>query len=371
METKKKIALISIFDNPNFGTYLQVFALSSVLERFGNEVTIIHYERLHWQYLNSLLESFKGVNFLHKISRTLNSILPYIQKKKEQQFIKRYFNVTKKINSYQELEKNIPIADIYLTGSDQVWNSTHNRGVDRAFYLAFAPSDKKKCAYAASIGMDNIPVSEQYEVSELLKRYNSISVREVSNIKLLNDIGIDNVKLVLDPTLLLKKEDWLKYVKPQKREKYLLVYSVESAEQNIIISKIAKQIAQARNLKIYGVYYTGYKYRLPNCDRNFYYSTPEKFLSLIANASFVVVSSFHGTAFSINLNKEFITVTPKRFSSRIDSLLSMLDLNERKITSFEQFDIKSVKDIDYINVNKKLSLLRENSYKYIQTQILG
>ena len=125
----KRIALVTIFDNPNFGTYLQTFALSSIIEKLGGTVQIVHYERPHWRYWNSLFESFKSVNLLHKISRFCWSIAPYIQKRKEQKFIMNNFSVSRRYNSFEDLKSNPPVADVYLTGSDQVWNSIHNRGI--------------------------------------------------------------------------------------------------------------------------------------------------------------------------------------------------------------------------------------------------
>ena len=370
----KRIALVTIFDNPNFGTYLQTFALSSIIEKLGGTVQIVHYERPHWRYWNSLFESFKSVNLLHKISRFCWSIAPYIQKRKEQKFIMNNFSVSRRYNSFEDLKSNPPVADVYLTGSDQVWNSIHNRGIDKVFYLAFAPEGKKKCAYAASFGMSEVPQEETEEIKNLLQSYNSISVREFSNVDILNKLGILNVQQVLDPTLLLSKIDWEKMInkKRKPKKKYLLVYSVESKKQDYIISEISKKIAHEMDLKIYGVYYSGFKYKIECCDKNYYYASPIDFLHLIDNASFLVVSSFHGTAFSINMNKEFITVSPRRFNSRIDSLLSLVNLTNRKVSSVEDFnmDILSEK-INYNQVNDILSNERMKSLGFIKTNILN
>ena len=104
------------------------------------------------------------------------------------------FSVSRRYNSFEDLKSNPPVADVYLTGSDQVWNSIHNRGIDKVFYLAFAPEGKKKCAYAASFGMSEVPQEETEETKNLLQSYNSISVREFSNVDILNKLGILNVQ---------------------------------------------------------------------------------------------------------------------------------------------------------------------------------
>ena len=257
-----------------------------------------------------------------------------------------------------------------MTGSDQVWNTTHNHGVDKAFYLEYAPAKATRCAYAASIGMSSIPVEYVDETKELLSKYSRISVRERSNIDLLASIGIVSEQ-VLDPTLLFNREEWSKYARPVDfDEPYLLVYSVESQKRDAIVGEIAQKVAKAKGLKIYEVNYFGENKVIPGCDRHFFYATPDLFLSLVLNASYIVVSSFHGTAFSINFNKEFLSVAPDRFSSRLDGILNMTGLESRKVSSVDDVSENLLDNsIDFTLANSRLKVEREKSIKFLKQQL--
>lgn len=364
----KKVSLITIFDNPNFGTYLQALALTLVLERHGVKVEIIRYKR-KCLFPKSRLR--KWTPFLDPIRLIRDFLFPnkwINQIKLCHKFISQYVSLTKQYSSYSELEKDPPKADIYLTGSDQVWNTSHNHGIDKAFYLAFAPKNAPKLAYAASIGMSEIPEQYKAETKQLLDEYDCITVREKNAVDLLKQIGI-SAKEVLDPTLLLDRNEWTKYAAPRiVKEPYLLVYSVESKERDFIISRIARKIAQKKGLKVVEVSYTGTSKEIPDCDSHIYYASPDMFLSAILHSSYVVVSSFHGTAFSINFNKNFVTVAPDRFSSRIDSLLEKTNLINRKVCSEENLDESFFsEDIDFSEANAVLQKERAESMLFFDS----
>ena len=364
----KKISLITIFDNPNFGTYLQALALGVVLERFNTKVEIVHYERPVWHTFSNFRKKTKYLEPLRILKAYIRGRKGIIQQYECRKFVGKYLKITPPYYSYEELEKNPPKADIYLTGSDQVWNTIHNHGIDKSFYLGYAPKDKPRYAYAASIGMDNIPVEYTNITKDLLSRYNAISVREELNVTLLSKIGI-NSSLVLDPTLLLSSDEWIKYSKKKSfPEEYLLVYSVESREQDRVVSAIAKKIAKQKKLKIYEVNYFGENKSIEGCDRHFFYATPQLFLSLVSNATFIVGSSFHITAFAINFKKNFLSVAPKRFSSRIDSLLRLTGLEDRKISTVDDFDESLInKKTDFSHAEAYISAERKKSFDFLNS----
>ncbi|MDO5481834.1 MAG: polysaccharide pyruvyl transferase family protein [Bacteroidaceae bacterium] len=364
---KKKISLITIFDNPNFGTYLQALALGVVLKSKDVDVEIVHYERPIWHTYSILRRKFKILEPLYNLRAFLRKEKSVIQRIRCRRFVSKRVEISPTYYSYEQLQKNPPKADIYLTGSDQVWNTTHNRGVDRSFYLGYAPESSPRFAYAASIGMDSIPKEFIEETKALLSRYQRISVREHSNINILSSIGIKS-EMVLDPTLLLTRQEWMNYAKPMRiDEPYLLVYSVESKERDSLVGQIAKKIALSKGLKIYEVNYFGENKTISGCDKHFFYATPDLFLSLMANASYVVVSSFHGTAFAINFNKEFLSVAPDRFSSRLDNILELTGLKNRKVTDAEDVTDAMIQSlIDYSFANKKLDEERQKSMNFIE-----
>ena len=229
----------------------------------------------------------------------------------------------------RDVEKVADRRSVFMTGSDQVWNSGYNEGTDRVFYLSFAPAGARKVAYAASIGHDRLDESEKREMSGLLSEYDRITVRETSAQTQLKEMGLD-ADLVLDPTLLLTKEEWTGSIRRsgfRKTEPYVLIYSVERYK-NAELVRIAREVARDKGLKVYAFFADMFMPGIDS-DRKFTFGSVALFIDLLANADFMVVSSFHGTAFSINFNKEFLTVLPDSYSSRARSLLSLTGLEER------------------------------------------
>lgn len=366
----KKVSIITIIDNNNFGTFLQAFALCRKLESINVQPELVDYCRPHLNWWSSYREEIKTItNPLKRVSRLLTRLSSLKLHNEDRKFIKKYLSKTK-YASFEQLRKNPPVADIYMTGSDQVWNSIHNRGLDKSFYLDYAPHGARKVAYAASVGMPSFQEWEKTDTLRLLKDYDVITLREESSIELLSDLGLDRSKLsaVIDPTLLLTKEEWKQQISDKRlhSEKYLLVYSVEEKKQNAIIGEIAQRIAKERGLKVVGVYYGTSYSTIPGCDYNHYRATPDVFLNLMYYADFVVVSSFHGTAFSINFQKEFLTVTPNRFNSRVINILKLIGLESRLVKNLDSFSWNSA-PINYDKVNR---VLEKERFEAINNLIL-
>ena len=256
----------------------------------------------------------------------------------------------------------MPDANIYLTGSDQVWNSNHNQGIDKVFFLSFVPQNIKKIAYAASFGKQELETWEIKETQYLLQRYQAISVRESSALKILQSLEIKNGWHVLDPTLLLSKEEWIeKCPHLNIKEKYLLIYSVEPNKNQLI--EYAKLIADKLKLKIYLVEW-GFK-RQPGTDKMIHNISPLTLMSYFIQAEYIIASSFHGTAFAVNLNKQFISVAPNHFSTRANSLLKLVNLEDRFITN-KEFDLnQALSYIDYAKVNTILEQQRKISISFL------
>lgn len=369
----KKVSIITIIDNVNFGTYLQALALAKAIEDLGFSPHIIDYCRKH-QSFSYLLQSniASTCNPLKWIYRTYNWYKSMQLRKKDKHFLEKYLT-TKKYFSFNELVQNPPQADIYVTGSDQVWNSSYNKGIDKAFYLDFVPKQKPRIAYAASIGMECIPESEKQVMAKLLSKYQAISVRETKAEQLLNELNLSiKPTTVLDPTLLLNKKAWENYAcKRLIHEPYAVVYSVETKAQDKLISKMANIISQNKGLKIVGIYYGGKKNKIKNTDCDFFRVTPSVFLSLFYHADYCIVSSFHGTAFSINFQKDFLTITPKKFNSRVDNLLTLCNLKDRLVIN-EKYNIQNaLGSIDYTSVNQHIEEARKHSFNYLKQALLS
>ncbi|MFR8837562.1 polysaccharide pyruvyl transferase family protein [Bacteroides nordii] len=360
-----KIILTTIVDNINFGTYLQAYATVRKLEERGHQITVLNYIRPYLTgknyalaYLNDKSKSII-IRYLYCIGyMSLNRYMTWQVKR----FLQSHSNMTKKYYDAETIKKQLPPYDLYLTGSDQVWNSAHNFGIDTIFFWKGIKG--KKASYAASIGLESFPEDQRYEIKKLLSEYEKISVRESFGIKALNQLGLINVQQVLDPTLLLNKEEWKSIAvksKFHKCESYLLIYSVELNRTSAVIN-IAQKIAAERNLKLYMVCPTFKFKKKINVDRVFNLASVETFLSLFSQADYIVASSFHGTAFAINFNRQFVTVSPERFSTRVNSLLELLQLKNRYIKDESEIPIEN---IEYKFINKKLNEERMASEAFI------
>lgn len=366
-----KINVVTIIDNTNYGTYLQALATCKLLDK-ENDVILLNYEREKCSPISSLKRRIKKNNKIRLWDILSQLIIIPAKRKFLCNEISRYIKLSKKITKNKVSEKNIPDADIYLTGSDQVWNTEYNEGIDTFFYLGFVPSGRKKVCYAASIGQDTIDSKYIPEIKDLLLDYSKITLREKKSISLLNSIGINNVENVLDPTLLITKENWAELFKIKKecKEQYILVYSVEVDKTKKLI-ELANKLAKKNNLKVYLIE-NGNPFKHYNrvVDKVYYSPSLKKFIELFYNSQFIIASSFHGTAFSINFNKPFFVLLPNKYNIRINSLLEDFGLQNRAILESELNNINSFdSSIDYVNVCNKLNIERERSNRILNAMV--
>ena len=355
-----RILLTTIVDNVNFGTYLQAYATVRKLEERGHSVDVLNYIRPYLTgkvYAKKCLKDRRRNVFMRYLYAAGHMVLNSFMIWQVKRFLARRAKLTHKCSSLEEVQRLAGNYDLYLTGSDQVWNSQHNHGMDGVFFWSGVKG--KKAAYAASIGFESFPEEEREPVYRLLSDYAVISVRESSGIKALSQVGIHNVRQALDPTLLLTKSEWSALSKRgfKKDIPYLLVYSVEPKRDSAVIA-VARKIASERGLKVFWVGPTLKFKSQANVDRVFSLASVECFLSLFEQADYVVVSSFHGTAFAINFNRQFVTVAPERFNTRVNSLLQLLHLENRYIQNEGQIPGN---DIDYAEVNGILQEERNKS----------
>lgn len=342
-----KASVITLHTVDNYGSAMQTYATKKVLDKFGYTVEFIDYWRKDnlpeyraKQLLQSrILQKFKflwGINkYSQRVATLTLSLILKNRKSVMQKFLEKHIQLTDcRYNSYDELKKNPPLADIYITGSDQVWNKIWNQGIDKAYFLDFAPAGKPRISFAASIGRNHLDEDEILETMKLLKKYDAISVREQSAVDLLSSMGIPST-LILDPTLMLKAEEWKKIaVKVEIDRPYLLIYQLNPNPQMDIY---AKKIAQKKGWDVVRIGFgTADKKKSGIC---IMLPSVEKFLGLFFGASCVLTDSFHATAFSLNLGIDFISVMPPRFGTRIESILELTGTHERLLKNFNDFRI--------------------------------
>lgn len=355
------ISLITIHVGNNFGSVLQTIASCTILEKMGNIVTLVDYRPDRVTFRNYVKGAFSSLpKFMWRIL-----FLPIYLKNRHiySSYLKKFCRLSKPIYSYQKFAEHCPSADIYITGSDQVWNSKHNQGFDNRYF--FAGINGPKIALSSSIGRTNLDEKEKNLFFKYLSSYSDISVREESAVELLKRIGLKSTQ-ILDPTLLLSKSEWTNFItKRIVTDKYLLLYIPYNIENKNIIINSAKKIAKDRNLKM-----VTFSWTIANetyADKTIKFASPGDFLSLFYFADFIITNSFHGTAFSINLNKQFLVFQPSAFSTRIESILNLTGLKGRLLTNELTWD--SIAHINYEYVNHILESERLKGIEFIKTAL--
>lgn len=348
-----KIKTITCHDVYNHGASLQAYALQTYLESLGHDVEIINYKPPYlsghynlWAVNNPVYDKpfIKQAYLLAKLPGRIRSLK---RKRAFDQFTRRYLKLTRRYCSYEELEANVPKADIYIAGSDQIWNTLFQNGRDKAFYLAFAPKDKLKISYAASFSTSDVQDEYRPFVRQMLKNLDRVSIREKSSLPLLATLGRPDGIAVCDPVFLLSKEDWRRLLPHNTiNEKYLLVYDTEYSES---LKSVALEIARQKQLRIYNVS----AFRFGYAEKNFPYAGPLDFLYLIDGASYVVSNSFHATTFSLIFEKDFCTINRKEnINERMQSLLESYEILNRFVN---RDDINSsIQPIDFSLLRDKL-----------------
>ena len=330
----------------NYGAVLQAFALEKYLENLGCTVQIIDYwptyaeKRCHWY--SAIKQNFSIRNML---------LLPVFisSQYKFSKFKKKYLNLTQKCSSIQEVEA-LRAVDLVIVGSDQVWNPQLLEEIDDVYYLNFRTTSIK-ASYAASGGQDFFSDDEVSKFSELIKGIDFVSVRESGFCRLLQNHGIGKACVNIDPVFLLPEDIYEKIARrPYVLNKGNYIVTYYSDKQGIT-EALSKKLSSRINFA--PIYSVG-KFLNKNGLRGTRNLTVEEFLGSIADADYVVNSSFHAVAFSIIFKKQFYAVNAGDRSERILSLLEKLNLKDRYVNSIEEIEMIDYKDIDYVEVEKRL-----------------
>lgn len=361
----KKVGFITIHAVQNFGSILQTIATAQILKELGCQPILINYIPKRYTWKRFFKHYFSSLSSLMKMFVMLP--VSYYRKRIFNSYLQKYVTLSKPIYQDQDFCKVCPKLDVYMTGSDQVWNSIHNEGIDKHYYFDGFPESITKIAYSASIGQENISPYEFKEVKRMLGSYKTLSVREESARKLLETMGY-NAVLVLDPTFMLNAHEWKSYMSKRTiSQPYLLVYLPYDVPNKQMIYGSIRRIANRYKWKV--VTFSKKGILKENCaDQTVFFANPGDFLSLMYYASFVVTTSFHGTSFCINLNKQFFVYLPTSFETRITSILDMCSLrnrllNSNKLISDEQL---SMPDIDYTPIMTRINQERKKSMEFLR-----
>lgn len=358
----KKIVIVTWTGVHNYGTALQSFALQYAISKMGFDVCIMD-KILNLSFVDRVRIMIEG--FLLRIKKSKNSKFHKMLKFHRQfQKIVRPANVT-------SLEKLINDTDVFVSGSDQIWNVNHR--YDPVMFLTFA-GIKKRISYATSIGTSDISSEYAEMVNNHLRRYQHISVREETARECLTKLTArhDIVK-VLDPTFLLFPHEWIEFANHSEMElpqsPYLLCYFVGN---NGYEEKLNDVIRKSGIEKIVIVLLKGSLSFIVKGATIIDNASPNDFVSLILNSALLCTDSFHATAIAINFSKPFVELL--RFqddsfqsqNSRIYDLLDSFDLKDRL---YRQDNEKWLMPSDYEHVQDKLNKERDLSWTYLKSSL--
>lgn len=359
-----KIGILTFHCAHNYGAVLQCYATQEFLRSKGHEVEIINYRPSYLLRPYRLFD--KGYITRGGFKRLLKNIVQesiifptrYTRWKVFQRFINKRLSLS---TPFSDLSSVPDVYDAYIVGSDQVWNPNITCGFDDVYFcnFPFNKGNKRYITYAASMESKILSVDDIKFYAERLKNFDAISVRERNLQELLSTYTENSIQHVLDPTLMVPSNVWDKIITSSPcKEKYVLVYQVMHDENTL---RIANEIANQLGV---GVLVVGAVVSFYNRD-DYNGASPEEFVNIVKNAACVVTTSFHGTAFSVILNRPFYTLT-QGWNTRSSSLLEKLGLFDRMIspTSTPIFS-----EIDYSDVNVKLDILRKESQDFLQSAL--
>lgn len=307
----------------SFGAMLQAYALQHYLISLGHNVRIIDYYE-NYKIINTQfkVDSVRSLAKNFMVKRHCSDLKTAVQRFNK--FAAENYRVTEYFRDYSELQNNYKAADIVLAGSDQIWNPTRMKA---PFFLRFVSGESLKASYASSLGVSNIPNETKGKLKDYLSDFAMLSIREPEHQQFIEKITGKQVEVLIDPTLLLSKSDWVRLEKPIKVERpYILVFTLYKPDW---LSSELKALRRETKLDIVVIDNLGFIRLYSN--RKIYDAGPSEFLWLIHNADLVVTSSFHATVFSIIYKKDFYSIINPVAQSRQKNLLSIFNLESREM----------------------------------------
>ncbi len=370
MHKKYKVGIVTYHKALSYGACLQAFATSYVITNKMNCIAeFIDYE-------NKFESRQKGWGFLIKGSpkEVVMTLVKRILFKNEKCKKRAFLDFLK----YQELSSvhtnviddlNYLKYDILVVGSDQVWNPKISNGIDDVFLLDFGKTSKK-ISYSSSMGGYILNEDEKRHFKNKLSHFDYISVREKHTKNQISSLVNKNIRILLDPTLLISGHEWRQIVSQHtihykfEKNKYILAFTIGEIGEEII--NAYNYFSKKLGLPIYRIMLNTYKPE--GIDKVISGATPYEFIDLIDNARFVITNSFHGTAFSINLNTSFVQIPVKNNNQRMSELLNFVGLKEQSLIENDFSNIRF--EIDFDEVNKKLDKKRNDDLNWLMEVFL-
>jgi hypothetical protein len=383
----KKIALVTCYHQPNYGSQLQAYATQLVFDKMGVPNETIRIDGLkkeinrakYWYFLKHIFDihtvrdkfGFFQYAVARKIKRNTFKQQADERLKMFKCFSQEMFHISQSFSSKKELGEKTGNYAGFIVGSDQLWLPSN---IEADYYtLNFVPDNIPKIALATSFGVAKMPSAQKEKATTFLNRLNHISVREISGQKIVKELTNRDVPVVCDPTLLFTAQEWSKIQMPERiiNEKYLFCYFLGNNPEH---RNFAKKLKAKTNLKIVQLQHLD-KYIKNDCqfpDHAPYNVSPAEFISLIRDAEYVLTDSFHCTIFSLLYKKRFFSF--KRYhkdsavstNSRLYSLLSLLHLESFLLSGNEAAESCLDRHVNYDEVHAVIAKLRNATIDYLK-----
>lgn len=354
-----RIGILTFPNSSSHGASLQMYALYQILRLLGHDPEIINY--MSDNVIHQRIPTHKKTNFKTHLKQLFASLFVKDSKALFQSFenkLVKYPNKT--ITTSKELREIASRYDRIIVGSDQVWNPTIT-GNDTNMFLSFASDNSQKAAYAPSFGTTILPKGFYDEVSKLLKDFQYLSAREKQGADLIKELTGLDVPVVVDPTMLIKRESWTELAGQTHfgYKKYVLLYTIKSSGT---LKKYAEEFAKKHKLKLIKV-----GGRLREFINPFQHCVsgigPVEFVKLVNDADYVFTNSFHGTAFSIIMHKNFYVEYSSDTNSRLENIINTFQLEDRVIHSGK---VKN-NTINFQRVDEILASEREYALSFLRS----
>ena len=380
MKERKNVGIITFFKFYNYGSSLQAFSTVKILSRLGYDGSVIDINSGNkickiLMYIKYIIKSIrypylvKAMFQLKKANKIADNRISKETIRKFDEFTEKELNVKK--YTYSRLSKVAKTEEYcrFIAGSDQIW-SPQRAIIKKEYFLRFAPK-AKRIAYAPSFGIDKIPEYNKKCIKKYINDFLNISVREEEGKKILKELINKDVPVVLDPTLLLDKEEWNSIINNESLEEnqYIFCYFL-STPSNKAIEYIKEYLKENKCIIVYLM--NNYKWNDIG-EAKYYDGNPLDFVKGIKGAKMVFTDSFHSVAFSLNLNKSFYVFKRNynhKFdqSSRITSILGKVKEEDRYISQ-EDIECKIEKINDFERINNILQEEREKSLKWLKDKL--
>ena len=363
-----KAGLVTFYHIHHYGALLQAAATERAVESLGGACEIIDY------YVNQNNDLFRKPTGVGSAAADVHTALHYKALRDRYQRFERFSKDHLRISghrfeSLEELRSAELPYDLILSGSDQIWNPKifPDGRFDPVFFGAF--SQRRKIAYAPSFGVPHVPESMEAELRGYLAEFSHISVRERQGQAIVEEVAGKTVPVVLDPTLLLDREEWSAIAHPPAEQGYILCYCISKPGA---LAPYIQALAEKTGLPV--VQLCGIRQKVHPKAKCVLDAGPAEFLGLFQNASYVCTNSFHGTVFSVQFQKPFFTaVAPAELaapeSSRTFSILSRLGLTGRIIGKGDTAGLED--PIDWTAAEQRLKEARESSLAYLRAALAG